>query len=140
MGGMVFTDGNSHRYPISAQRPRTLYLPGHNYKGRAKLQVDGGWCMTASSGGKPLPERTSTGRQLTQDCTVEAFTVRAKLERCSACRMTTQPNIALRTQTSLGQPGSECPMGIGIYPMQLVTFLCFDKYQAPVDPLVPARS
>ena len=33
VGGAVFTDGGSHRYPISAQGPRTLRLPGHNCKG-----------------------------------------------------------------------------------------------------------
>ena len=64
--------------------------------------------MTASSGGKPCPERTSTGRRPTQGCTVRHS--RAGPNRSpgarTAYRMTTQPNVVRKTQTSLGQPGS----------------------------------
>ena len=64
--------------------------------------------MTISSGGKPFPERTSTGRRLTQDCTVRHSLAGPSLSPSAytACRMTTQPNVVLKTHTSFGQPGS----------------------------------
>ena len=60
------------------------------------------------TGGKPFPERTSTGRRPTQGCTVRhslAGPSRSPGAR-TAYRMTTQPNVVRKTQTSLGQPGS----------------------------------
>ena len=64
--------------------------------------------MTTSSGGKLSPEGTSTGRRLTR-----GYAVRHSLAGPSrsssahtAYRMTTQPNVVLKTQTSRGQPGS----------------------------------
>ena len=72
------------------------------------MRLDGGWRMTASSGGKPCPEGTSTGRRPTR-----GYTVRHSLAGPSrspgartAYRMITQPNVVLKTQTSRGQPGS----------------------------------
>ena len=64
--------------------------------------------MTASSGRKPCPEGTSTSQRPTRGYTVRrspAGPSRSPGAR-TAYRMTTQPNVVLKTQTSRGQPGS----------------------------------